>query len=210
MSFWQQRLNRLAETYYQRLSTGGLNRRLAHHICHVASELWLAQELAYLINEEGASVDLENWHASLERQRVDVTLDPPESESDSTPIYLELKAVPPDYWQNWQEVYHDLACHPIHAAKKGKPQAHFAICFLVDSISQSTVSRRPETTAKYCRYIECVPVKPGPFQPIEGFPPLYLEHTSPEFRASWPFPVPGYWPDGYEAKIRILWISNAT
>jgi hypothetical protein len=208
MSSWPELLDGLAAEYYQRLSNGELNRRLAHHLCHVAPELWLAEELAYLVNDAGAMIGLKDWNALLELQRVDVTLIPPVGGNDANPINLELKLVPPDYWQNWQEVYHDLACHPERTPKSGKPPACFAICFLVDMVSQSAIKRRVDTTERYRQRIASIPSEPGPFKPIEGLPPLWLEHSSPPIRASWPHPVYRRWPEGFESIVRILWVSS--
>ena len=200
-------LNTVAVEFHQRLANGELNRRLAHHLCHVAPELWLAQELAFLVNDEGATLGLKGWNALLEVQRVDVTLVPPRDTNSVEPIFLELKLVPPDFWMNWHEVYHDLACHPRVPARTAKPPAHFAICFLVEAVSQSIVKRRAGTVEQYRRYIERIPTEPGSFQPIDDLPPLQLMHSSPAFRASWPYPVSRRWPDGYESVVRILWVS---
>jgi hypothetical protein len=203
-----EQLGGLAAGYHQRLSDGEVNRRFAHHLCHVAPELWLAQELAFLVNDEGTAVGLAGWNALIEVRRVDVTLVRPVAANDAHPIYLELKLVPPDYWSNWHEVYHDLACHPEKPAKSGKPPAHFAVCFLVDVVSQGAVRRRPEAKERFRQYVARVPSEPGPFQPIEGLPPLWLEQSSPPIRACWLQPVHGSWPFGYESTCRILWVSS--
>ena len=205
---WSEQLEGLAVEYYKRLSTGELNRRLAHHLCHVAPELWLSQELAYLINNDGPSVGFNDWSALLEARRVDVTLLPLSESHSAEPIYLELKLVPPAYWSNWHEVYHDLACHPELTPRAGRPTAHFAVCFLVVPISQANSKQRLVTYERYRQFASRIPAEPGPFQPIDRLPPLWLEYSSPPFRADWPNPVPNVWPDGYASVVRVLWISN--
>lgn len=50
MAELSQALQVLASAYYDLLQAGEVNRRLAHHMAHVAPELWLAQEFAFLVN----------------------------------------------------------------------------------------------------------------------------------------------------------------
>ena len=51
-------LVRLADANEKLLFEGELSRRLSHHMALVASERWLAVELAMLVNERAADVGL--------------------------------------------------------------------------------------------------------------------------------------------------------
>jgi hypothetical protein len=51
-------LVRLADAYEKLLFEGELSRLLSHHMALVASERWLAVELAMLVNERAADVGL--------------------------------------------------------------------------------------------------------------------------------------------------------
>jgi|SRR5579862_5049192 len=195
----------LAAAYERRLATGDVNLRLAHHTCHFASEQWLAQELAYLVNTEAGSFGMDGWHALLERKRVDVTLQPPAA--IDRPIHLELKQVTPAYWSNWHEVYHDLGCHPDHPARKGRSEADYAICYLIYGANAGAIRSREATALKYRRLIEGVPTSQGMFTPVDGMPSLRLRHTSEPICLDWRRAPADTWPEGYRANLRILWVS---
>jgi|SRR5579871_130734 len=139
------------------------------------------------------------------RESAGLTLEQAAKRARVCPRYLRCE---PAYWLNWREVYHDLACHPEKPVKRGKPPAHFAICFLVDTVSQSVIKRRAGTSERFRQLVARVPSEPGSFQPIDGLPPLWLEYSSPPIRAYWPYPVHRKWPDGYESIVRILWVSS--
>jgi hypothetical protein len=200
-------LTSLAVAYHARLSSGDLNRRLAHHLAHAAPEAWLAQELAFLVNAEGASFGLAGWSALLEHAKVDVTLLLPGDDLAAERLHLEFNLVPPTHWRNWHEVYRDLGCYPQSVPKQGKPAADFALCFLVETVSTSTVKQRSDTLNLYRDRIERVPDKPSSFAPIPGLPPLWLAYTTPTIRAEWPHAVRDRWPQGFDTFVRILWVS---
>jgi hypothetical protein len=72
-------INRLAEAYEQLLFEGELRRRFSHHMAQVASELWLAMELAMLFNERAIEFGQPGWAAILEKGVIDASLIPPGS-----------------------------------------------------------------------------------------------------------------------------------
>lgn len=154
------------------------------------------------------SLGLAGWSAQLEVQRVDLTLLPPPNHYEVKPIYLEFKHIPSDYWGNWREVYHDLACTDQAGHNRAKPKADWALCFQINPISKSSHSRRTDTEIRYQQYHASIPQTSScSFQPILGLPPLWLAASSPEFSLQWQNPVLPRWPNGYEALIRILWVS---
>jgi hypothetical protein len=197
----------LAESYHRRLNEVDLCNRMAHHFAHVASESWLCQELAYLVNTDQVP-SLVGWTALLERRRVDVTLVPPKCETELEPTYLELKFVLPENWGNWHEVYRDLGCHPLHTVISDKPKGHFAICFLIDALSTGSGSRRAVTIQNYREMLDRIPIAPGVFQPLGGMPQLQLVYRSPSIALSWPNQVGDRWPDGYKANVSLLWVAT--
>jgi hypothetical protein len=61
---------RLADAYEELLFEGELGRRLCHHMALVASERWLAVELAMLVNVRAAELGLPGWSAIVEKAHV--------------------------------------------------------------------------------------------------------------------------------------------
>jgi len=201
-------LVRLAEAYEELLFSGELRSRFSHHMAQVASERWLAMELAMLVNNRAAEFGLAGWAAIVEKGLIDVSLIPPGTDPrGSMPmaaIFLELKLIGAEYWPGiWAEIRADLAGK---GAKK--PRADFAVCFLVNHIAHSVSKRHPRTDAKYKKLHSAIPFTAGEFEPIAGEPRLQLIHTSVEHRLEWPRPVCFRWPNGYEATVRILWITE--
>ncbi len=114
MAILSMSLIRLAESYERLLFEGELRRRFSHHMAHVASERWLAVELAMLFNERSDEFGLPGWAAIVEKGVVDVSLIPPGTDPcGSLPpeaIFLELKLIGAEYWATtWAEVRADLA-----------------------------------------------------------------------------------------------------
>jgi hypothetical protein len=199
------KLENLAAAYEHLLFNGELSRRLAHHLALVASELWLAIEFALLVNEHGAEIGLPGWSAIVEKNRVDVSLIPPDFDPSNRTlpdhtVYLEFKQVSPEYWANWNEVLADLS------GKPNKPRADYAVCFLFD-FTPSFPNRKPKTAESYKAFQAAVPTEPADFEPIVGQPLLRLVRSSNWHRISWPYPVACRWPKGFEADIRTLWIT---
>jgi hypothetical protein len=202
-------LVRLAEAYEQLLFEGELSRRLSHHMAHVASERWLAMELAMLVNERAADFGLPGWTAIVEKGVVDVSLIPPGTSPrlltlPPEAIFLELKLIGAEYWStNWREVNSDLT-----GKSPKKPRADFAVCFLLSHLSHPITKRRPKTEETYRAFHAAIPHDQAVFEPIVGEPRLELLRSSAEHRLTWPRPVPLRWPDGFEATVRILWITE--
>lgn len=203
-------LSRLAASYENLLFEGELRERVSHHLAHVAPETWLAMELALLINSKGGDFGMPGWSALIERKRVDVTLIPPGynplAELPPEAVYLELKLVGTDWWNTvWRDVQRDLG-----GEIPGKPKASYAICFLINSVGQSTFARRRDTEDRYASFVSRVPIAPGRFEPLPGEPELLLVHSSSVYRVEWTRPVPGRWPNGYRADVRVLWLQAST
>lgn len=201
-------LNKLAAAYEHLLFEGELRRRFSHHMAHVASERWLAVELAMLVNERGDEFDLAGWSAIVEKGMVDVSLIPPSADPRAVPppeaIFLELKLVGAEYWSTiWTEVRADLA-----GKTPKKPRADFAVCFLVNHLSHPVSRRRPITDELYKGYHAAIPREAGEFEPTPGGAKLLMLRSSAEHPLEWPRPVPSRWPAGYEASTRILWITE--
>jgi hypothetical protein len=201
-------LVRLADAYEKLLFEGELSRRLSHHMALVASERWLAVELAMLVNERAADVGLPGWSAIVEKGVVDVSLIPPDTDPrqpnlPSTAICLELKLISPEYWtSNWKEVRADLA------GRSSKTKADYAVCFLLDHLSPSLSARQPRTQETYRAYQASIPHGPAAFTPIAGEPMIELLRSSDWHGLNWPHPVACRWPEGFGANMRILWITE--
>jgi hypothetical protein len=121
-------LNKLSEAYEKLLFEGGLRRRFSHHMALVASERWLAVELAMLVNERGADFGIAGWSAIVERGVIDVSLIPPGTDpAGALPeeaILLELKLIGAEYWSTtWAEVRSDLAGKTRVATSKTRKAA---------------------------------------------------------------------------------------
>ena len=201
-------LIRLAEAYEQLLFEGALRRRFSHHLAHVASERWLALELAMLVNERASEFGLDGWTAVVEKGVVDVSLIPPGTDPRGNlpreAIFLELKLIGAEYWSsNWVEVRADLA-----GKRPKKPLADFAVCFLINHLSHPVTKRGAKTDENYKTFHAAIPLGPGAFEPIAGQPTLQLLRSSAEHRLEWPSPVNFRWPEGFEATVRILWITE--
>jgi hypothetical protein len=174
----------------------------------VASERWLAIEFAMLINERAAELGLRDWSAIVEKGVVDVSLIPPavNHRQQTLPgegIFLEFKLISPEYWSsNWREVRADLA------GRSNKPRADYAVCFLLDHLSPSISKRQPKTQETYTAYQAAVPHGPAEFEPIAGQPRLELLRSSGWHWLTWPHPVACRWPEGFEANMRVLWITE--
>lgn len=96
-------LVKLAEAYEHLLFEGEPRRRFSHHLAHVASERWLAVELAMLVNERAAEFGLPGWTAVAEKGFVDVALIPPGTNPrlerlPDNAIRIELKLVAAEAW----------------------------------------------------------------------------------------------------------------
>ena len=161
-----------------------------------------------LINERAAELGLPDWSAIVEKGVVDVSLIPPavDPRQQTLPgegIFLEFKLISPEYWSsNWKEVRADLA------GRSNKPRADYAVCFLLDHLSPSISKRQPTTQQTYKVYQAAVPHGPAEFEPIAGQPRLELLKSSGWHRLAWPHPVACRWPEGFEANMRILWITE--
>lgn len=135
-------LTRLAEAYEELLFAGTLKDRLSHHLAHVASERWLALELAMLVNDRAEDFGLSGWRAAVELAFVDVTLVPPGADPrgklPDDAIFLELKITDTAYWNTaWRDLREDLAGKKTKKAVK--PRANFAICFVINPTSSSVM-----------------------------------------------------------------------
>lgn len=204
-------LNDVAEAYANHLFDYNLRARLGHHISHVASENWLAMELAYAFNTTKNNFDLGGWDAVLEKQRVDVTLLPPsDPTNESRPIYIECKMVGPPYWEVWKGINTDLAGKSSVDFTSSKPPATFAVCFLYEILSQSTPNQRSATRDRDREYLASVPTTAGRFKPHSHELEFQLLHSSKSYLLEWPEPIPGRWPFGFAAAMRILWIEKTT
>jgi hypothetical protein len=200
-------INRLAEAYEQLLFEGELRRRFSHHMAQVASERWLAMELAMLFNERAIEFGQPGWAAILEKGVIDVSLIPPDTNPRGRlpveAIFLELKLIGAEYWRTiWAEVRSDLA-----GKTPKKLRADYAVCFLVNHLSHTVAKRRPMTDEAYKGLHARIPLKPAEFEPVAGMR-LQLLRTSEEHRLEWPSPVSFRWPEGYDATVRILWITE--
>src|SRR4051812_38368231 len=202
-------LVKLAEAYEHLLFEGELRRRFSHHMAHVASERWLAVELAMLVNERAAEFGLPGWSAIVEKELVDVALIPPgtsprlEKLPDDA-VRLELKLVSAEAWpDHWAEVRVDLAGKPPK-----KRQADIAVCFLVNHLIHPSGAWQAPTAAKYRAFHAAIPALPGEFEPIVGEPKLQLLRSSAEHLLEWPHPIYFRWLQGYKARVRILWITE--
>ncbi len=186
--------------------------RISHHMAHVASENWLAAELAYLFNTRADEFGGPGWSALLERKRVDVTLVSPQAKSGqglpSDTVYLELKLVDTSNWNTaWREVRHDLTRKDGGRRPRAKPTADYAVCLLLNVVSRPRHRQMEATKTKYSGYMDRVSLSSGWFEPTANERRLCLAHTSPEYRLRWERPVFDRWPGGYEAEARLLWVS---
>jgi hypothetical protein len=203
---------RLAEAYEELLFAGPLKDRLSHHLAHVASERWLALELAMLVNDRAEDFGLSGWRAAVELAFVDVTLVSPGADPrgklPGDAIFLELKLTGTEYWNTvWQEVRVDLAGKKTQKAVK--PRANFAVCFVLNPTSSAIHRRLKSTDEKYRRFVASVPHEPAEFEPVAGQPKLLLLRSSTEHRLYWPRPIYPRWLAGYEASLRIVWVTSA-
>jgi hypothetical protein len=201
-------IDRMAESYEKLLFEGELRSRFSHHMALVASERWLGTELAMLFNERASDFGLPDWAAILEKEVVDVSLIPPGTDPRAKRlpdkgIYLELKLIGAEYWRpTWKAVGSDLAGRPPK-----KHPADYAVCFLVNHLNHGVSERRSKTDEIYKRFHATVPLEPGEFEPVGGIC-LDLLRSSKEHRLEWPRPVSFRWPEGYDATVRILWITE--
>ena len=202
------KLTKLADAFSDLLFETDCLHRISHHMARVAPENWLATELAYLFNTQAEGLGAKGWSALVERKRVDITLVPPGAapEQDLPPetSYLELKLVATDYWNTaWREVQYDLT-----RTSPSKPTASYSVCLLSNVVSEPPHPRLESTRERHRRFMERVPMSDGWFEPVQTQPRLYLEHTSPQYVLRWKHPVLGQWPEGYEAVVRVLWVSR--
>lgn len=206
-------LTSVADAYASHLFNPVLRERLAHHVSHVASEIWLAMELAYSFNKSKDHLGLDGWTAVLERQRVDVTLIPPpactDPDTSTKPIYIECKMVGPPYWSVWHEIALDLEGKQYAGLRSVKPCANYAVCFLYDILPQSMPTQRADTKERYRRLFTSIPVSPGRFTPHQHEHEFILLHSSEEHLIEWAEPIPVQWPHGFAAKMRVFWIAKA-
>jgi hypothetical protein len=186
---------------------------LAHHAAHVAPENWITAEIAYRVNrQENLPGALHQWRAVPEAyKRVDLCLLPPAAAGTPSltalpegTLCLEMKLIDRGWWfDNWRAVHADLS------GKAGKPLPAAAVCFLFEPKRPVASKTKAATLAAWQERFAKVPEAPGPFHPVGSLPPLYLAHTSPRLPLLWPHPIPGRWPEGYEADLRILWVTRA-
>jgi hypothetical protein len=197
-------LYRLAEAYYEHLFAKEA-RRLAHHFAILSPERWLSLELAFVFNEQAETIGLPGWTAIVERQHVDVTLVPPcdprSKELPADVIRIEIKPAAPEWWVcGWPHIRKDLI------GREGKPRPSVLVCFIIHDISLGKSSQRQSTAERYASFLATVPTEPSEFSPIEGHP-FALLSSSPIFDVAWSKPVIGRSPEGYAAKVRIVWLA---
>ena len=82
------------------------------------------------------------------------------------------------------------------------------MCFLVNHVSHPVSRRRAKTDELYRGYHAAIPTGIGEFDPTASGTRLQLLRSSAEHRLEWPRPVYFRWPDGYEATVRILWVTE--
>ena len=197
----------VADAFADHLFDYSLRERLGHHISHLASERWLAMELAYSFNRNVNLSGLSGWSAALEQQAVDVTILPPTGpatpDNEESPIYMECKMVGPPYWSVWNEIALDL-----DGKRSSKPKATFAVCFLYEILPQSIPNQRPDAKARDQRFLASIPESPGLFKPDLHELEFELLHSSKNYLIEWPEPIPGRWPHGFAAAMRVLWVAK--
>jgi hypothetical protein len=203
-------LANLADAFAEHLFADELRDRMAHHLAHMASERWLAMELAYSVNK--SETESREWAAVLERKRIDVTLvlvgNGLQTNSADQPIYIECKMAGPRYWYVWDEIKLDLTGKTYANSKSVKPRADYAVCFLYD-YAPHMFPKQPTAKLELSRMcMASIPEDPGPFTPYSHTHKFVLLHSSRVHGLEWPKPIPGIWEHGFAISMRILWLAN--